>query len=54
MMSLKYDNFRFYWAAVTEKHVYIVSTVYAKVSCLSSVILNDKSAFSLVIDILEK
>jgi len=29
MMSLKYDNFRFYWAIVTEKK--LLSSVYAKI-----------------------
>ena len=46
MMSLKYDNFRFYWAVVTEKRL---KSVYAKVSYLSAIILDDKSAFSPVI-----
>jgi len=45
MMSLKYDNFRFYWAVVTEK-----ISVYAKVLYLSAGILNDKSDFTPVID----
>ena len=45
MISLKYDNFRFYWAVITEK-----KSVYAKVSG----ILSDKSTFSPVIDIIEK
>ena len=47
MISLKYDNFRFYWAVVTE------NSVYAKVSYFSAGILNDKSAFSPVIVIFE-
>ena len=37
MMSLKYDNYRFYWVVITEKNV--------KISYLSAGILNDKSAF---------
>jgi len=45
MMSLKYDNFRFYWAVVTEK-----ISVYAKVLYLSAGILSDKSDFTPVID----
>ena len=52
-MSLKHDNFNFDWIVVTVKNVYLVF-IHAKVSYLSSVILNDKSAFSLVIDIFEK
>ena len=51
-MSLKYDNFQFYWTVVTEKKR--LSSVFAKVSYLSAGILNDKLAFSPVIDILEK
>ena len=47
-MSLKYDNFRFYWAAVTEKHVYIVSMQRYHAFPL------EFSTFSLVIYILEK
>ena len=49
MMSLNYDNFLF--AVVTEKRL---NSAYAKVSYLSAGILNDKSAFSPVIDIFEK
>ena len=30
MMSLKYDNFRFYWAVVTEKKTF--KSAYAKLS----------------------
>ena len=41
------NNFRVYWAVVTEY------CVYAKVSNLSAGILNDISAFSPVIDILK-
>ena len=52
MMSLKYDNFRFYWTPVTEKISLVVSL--QKVSYLFAGILNDKSAFSSVIDIFEK
>ena len=37
-MSLKYDNFRFYCAVVTEKRLY---SVYAMVSFLSAGIPND-------------
>ena len=44
-MSLKYDNLSFDW---TEK------SLNTKVSNLSAGILNDKSAFSPVIDIIEK
>ena len=51
MMSLKYDNFRFYWAVVTEK---TCNSVYAKVSYLCGGILNDKSDFFPVIDIFKK
>ena len=40
MMSLIYDNFRLYWALVTEKRL---NSVYAKVSYLSAGILNDES-----------
>ena len=50
-MPLKYDNFRFDWPVVSEKTFNIV---YVKVSYLSAGILNDKSAFSPVIDILKK
>ena len=50
-MLLKYDNFRFYWAVVTEKRL---NSVYTKVSYLSAGILYNKSAFSPVIDIFEK
>ena len=28
MMSLKYDNFRFYWAVVTEKHLNVSMQSY--------------------------
>ena len=52
MMLLKYDNFRFYLAVVTEKRLNS-ACLYAKVSYLSAGILNDKSAFSPVIDIFE-
>ena len=41
-MALKYDNFRFDCAVVTEKTL----SVFAKVSYLSAGILSDKSAFS--------
>ena len=41
-MMLKYDNFRFYWAVVTEKTFRVYTKIY------------DKSAFSPVIDIFEK
>ena len=51
MMLLKYDNFRFYSAVVTEK---TFNSVYTKVSYLSAGILNDKSAFSSVIEFFEK
>ena len=50
MMSLKHDNFKFFWAVVTKKRL---NSVYAKVSYLFAGILNDKSAFSPVIDIFE-
>ena len=40
MMSMKYDNFRFYWTVVTEKRAN--SAVYARVSYLCAGILNDK------------
>jgi len=49
-MSLKYDNFRFYWAVSGKT----LNSVYAMVSYLYAGILNDKLAFSLVIDIVEK
>ena len=53
MMSLKYDNFRFYWTPVTEKISLVVSL--QKVSYLNFAgILNDKLAFSSIIDIFEK
>ena len=45
---MKYDNFSFDWAFVIEK------SLNTKVSNLSAGILNDKSAFSPVIDIIEK
>ena len=48
-MSLKYDNFRFYWAVVTEKK----TLFYAKVFYLCAGILNDKSAISLAMDMFE-
>ena len=48
-MPLKYDNFRFYWAVVTEK-----ISVNAKVLYLSAGVLNDKSDFTPVIDFFEK
>ena len=51
MMSLKFDNFRFYWTVVTEKRV---NSVFARVSDLCAGILNDKSVFSPVIGIFEK
>ena len=44
-MSLKYDSFRFNWAIVTKT----LNSVYGKVSYLSAIILDDKSAFSPVI-----
>ena len=44
MISLKYDNFRFYWAVVTKKKR--LNSVHANVPG----ILSDKSSFSLVID----
>ena len=43
MILLKYDNFRFYWAVVTEKKR--LNSVYAKVSYLCAGILNDKLTF---------
>ena len=46
-MSLKYDNFRFYWAVI----ILIKRLKNAKVSYLCAGILSDKSAFSPVIDI---
>ena len=46
-MSLKYANFRFYWAVVTEK-------TFKSCLCLCAGILSDKSAFSPVIDIFKK
>ena len=51
-MSLKYHNFRFYWSVVIEKKP--LNSVSVKVSYLCAGILNDKSAFSPVIHILEK
>ena len=39
MMSLKYDNLRFYQAVVTKKRL---NSVYAKVSYLCAGILSDK------------
>ena len=51
-MSLKYDTFRFYWELLLLKKR--LNSVYTKVSYLSAGILNDKSAFSPVIDIFEK
>ena len=51
MISLKNDNFRFYWTVVTGKRL---NTVYAKVSYLYAGILSDKSAISLAIVIFEK
>ena len=51
MLLLKYDKNRFYWAVVTEKRL---NSVYTKVTYLSAGILNNKSAFSPVIDIFEK
>ena len=51
MMSLKYDNLRFYWAVVTEK---TLNSVNAEISYLCARILNDKSATSLAIDIFKK
>jgi len=51
MISLKYDNFRFYWAVVTEKRL---KSVFAKISYLCAGILNDKSVFSPVIEIFQK
>ena len=52
-MSLAYDNFRFYWAVLTEKKTHL-NSVYAKVSYLCTGIPNDKSYFSPVIDLFEK
>ena len=40
MISLKYDNFRFFWAVVTEKKTF-KNSVYAKISDLPAGILND-------------
>ena len=51
-MSLKYDNFKFYWAVVNKKKR--LNSVYPKVIYLSAGILNNTSAFSPVIDIFEK
>ena len=51
-MSLKYATFRFYWAELLLKKR--LNSVYAKVSYLSTGILNDKSALFPVIDIFEK
>ena len=49
-MSLKYDHFRFYWAAVILKKIVYMQRHHD----LSVGILNDKPAFSTVIDIFEK
>ena len=46
-MSLKYNNFRFYWSVFEKK---TLNSVYAKVSYLTAGTLNAKSAFSPVID----
>ena len=47
-MSLKYDNFRFYWTVITEK-------MFKYCLCnLSAGILNEESAFSPVLDIFNK
>ena len=52
-MSLKYDNFRFSWTVVTKLR--LNSIVYAcKGTYLCSGILNDKSAYSLAINIFKK
>ena len=53
-MSLAYDNFRFYWAVLTEKKKTHLNSVFAKVSYLCTGIPNDKSYFSPVIDLFEK
>ena len=44
MITLKYDNFRFSWAAVTEKKK-LLNSVFTKVPYFCDRILNDKSAF---------
>ena len=51
-MTLKYDKFKFYWAAVTEKK--ISNSVYKKGLSLSAQILNKKSAFSPATVVFEK
>ena len=50
-MKLKYDKFKFYWAAVTEiKH----HSVYRVGLSLCARILNEKSAFSPATVVFEK
>ena len=51
MMTLKYDKFKIYWAAVTEK---TSNSVYREGPFLSAQILNEKSAFSPATDVFEK
>ena len=51
MMSLKYENFRFDWAVVTEKPL---KSAYSNGSYLCTGIHSDKSAFSPGTDIFEK
>jgi len=51
-MTLKYNKFEFYWAAVTEKKQ--SNSVYREGPSLSAQILYEKSAFSLVTVVFEK
>jgi len=47
-MSLKYNNFRYYWAVVTEKRLKVSTQRYHTSPLI------DKSAYSSEIDIFEK
>ena len=54
-MLLKYDKLRLYWTVVTEKkRLKSVYTDYRGIIPLRWNSINDKSAFSPVIDIFEK
>ena len=52
-MTLKYDKFKFYWAAFTEKKK-TLNSVNREGPSLSAQILNEKSAFSPATDVFEK
>ena len=51
-MTLKYNKFKCYWSAVTEKKT--SNSVYREAPSLSTQILNEKSAFSPATAVFEK